>query len=83
MARMTISMPATMSDTLASRVASGSYRNVSESFRDLMRREQHLREVAEELGRIFARAVASGGGKHKIPAVTHEVETTMRADGRP
>jgi len=60
MAKITISMPDAMSEYVASRVEAGQYGNVSEYFRDLVRREQERRAAEEELGRMIDQAEASG-----------------------
>ncbi len=82
MAKMTISMPEAMSEYVAGRVKTGQYGNVSEYFRDLVRREQQRREAAEELRRMLAEAEASGVSHLKIPDIMKKVEAEMRADGR-
>ena len=82
MAKMTISMPDTMSEYIASRVETGQYGNVSEYFRDLVRREQQRQRAAEELRRLLDEAEASGISKRKIPEIMRKVEADLRADGR-
>ncbi len=82
MAKMTISMPDTMSDYISARVETGQYGNVSEYFRDLVRREQQRQSAAEELRRVLEEAEASGISKRKIPEIMREVEADMRANGR-
>lgn len=82
MAKMTISMPDAMSEYIASRVETGQYGNVSEYFRDLVRREQERQNAAEELRRMLADAEASGASKRKIPDIMRKVEADLRADGR-
>ncbi len=82
MAKMTISMPDAMSDYIASRIESGQYGNVSEYFRDLVRREQQRQKAADELRRLLAEAEASGISKRKIPDIMRKVEADLRADGR-
>jgi antitoxin ParD1/3/4 len=82
MAKMTISMPDAMSDYIASRIESGQYGNVSEYFRDLVRREQQRQKAADELRRLLAEAEASGISRRKIPDIMRKVEADLRADGR-
>lgn len=82
MAKMTISMPDAMSDYIASRVDTGQYGNVSEYFRDLVRREQQRQSAAEELRRLLEEAEASGISKRRIPDIMRKVEADLRADGR-
>lgn len=82
MAKMTISMPDAMSAYIASRVESGQYGNVSEYFRDLVRREQQRQAAAEELRRLLEEAENSGISKRKIPEIMRKVEADLRADGR-
>ena len=82
MAKMTISMPDTMGEYIALRVEAGQYGNVSEYFRDLVRREQQRQSAAEELRRLLDEAEASGVSKRKIPEIMRKVEADLRADGR-
>ena len=82
MAKLTISMPDAMSEYVAARVQAGQYGNVSEYFRDLVRREQDRQNAAEELRRLLADAEASGVSKRKIPDIMKKVEAELRADGR-
>jgi antitoxin ParD1/3/4 len=82
MAKMTISMPDAMSEYVASRVETGQYGNVSEYFRDLVRREQDRQNAAVELRRLLAEAEASGISRRKIPDIMRKVEADLRADGR-
>ena len=82
MAKMTISMPDAMGEYVASRVEVGQYGNVSEYFRDLVRREQQRQEATEELRRMLAEAEASGVSEHKVPDIMKRVESELRADGR-
>lgn len=60
MTKMTISMPETMGEYVAVRVSEGQYGNVSEYFRDLIRREQERREAIRELRQMTDDADASG-----------------------
>lgn len=46
MSRLTISMPDQMNDWVEAQVSAGRYGNVSEYFRDLVRRDQERREAA-------------------------------------
>lgn len=82
MAKITISMPDAMSDYVASRVETGQFGNVSEYFRDLVRREQQRQNAVDELRRLLAEAEASGISKRKIPDIMRKVEADLRADGR-
>ncbi|MDA1313957.1 MAG: type II toxin-antitoxin system ParD family antitoxin [Acidobacteria bacterium] len=82
MAKLTISMPDAMGEYVASRVETGQYGNVSEYFRDLVRREQERKNAAEELSRMLAEAEASGISERKIPDIMRKVEADLRADGR-
>ena len=82
MAKMTISMPDAMGEYVASRIELGQYGNVSEYFRDLVRREQQRQQAAEELRRMLTEAEASGVSEHKISDIMKNVEAELRADGR-
>ena len=82
MAKLTISMPDAMGEYVASRVETGQYGNVSEYFRDLVRREQERKNAAEELSRMLEAAEASGVSERKIPDIMKKVEADLRTDGR-
>jgi len=71
-----------MSEYVTSRVQVGQYGNVSEYFRDLVRREQQRQNAAQELRRILTDAEASGISKRKIPDIMRKAEADLRADGR-
>ncbi len=61
MARHTISLPEPMSAYIESRLKEGQYGNVSEYFRDLVRRDQERRQEAmAELRAMIDKAEASG-----------------------
>ena len=61
MDKITISMPEAMSSYVRGRLESGQYGNVSEFFRDLIRRDQERQaRAAAELGAMIDRAEASG-----------------------
>lgn len=83
MTKVTISMPDAMGEYVAQRVASGQYGNVSEYFRDLVRRDQGQRRMTEdELREHLRRAEASGVSNEQIPGIIRRVEAKLRADGR-
>jgi antitoxin ParD1/3/4 len=61
MIRHTISLPEPMSEYIEGRIAEGQYGNVSEYFRDLVRRDQERRQSAiDELKALIDKAEASG-----------------------
>lgn len=61
MSRLTISMPDQMSAWVEAQVNTGRYGNVSEYFRDLVRRDQERRETAvADLRTLLERAETSG-----------------------
>lgn len=61
MAKLTISMPDAMADYVASRVETGQYGNVSEYFRDLVRREQEGRSAGGGFRRTMNQTAAAYG----------------------
>jgi len=60
MGKVTISMPDAMSDYVSRRIASGQYGNVSEYFRDLVRKDQERVAALAELRGMLDKAEASG-----------------------
>ncbi len=68
MSRLTISMPEQMNNWVEAQINTGRYGNVSEYFRDLVRRDQERREVKlKELRDLIERAEASGISARTIP----------------
>jgi antitoxin ParD1/3/4 len=83
MTKITISMPEAMNDYVSERVAKGQYGNVSEYFRDLVRKEQaEQRLTTDELRELLKRAEASGVSRNSIPDIMKQVERKLRSDGR-
>lgn len=79
MSRLTISMPVQMNDWVESQINSGRYGNVSEYFRDLVRRDQERRDVAvNELRVLLDRAEASGVSDRSV----EEIREAARAEAR-
>ncbi len=79
MSRLTISMPNQMNDWVEAQVNSGRYGNVSEYFRDLVRRDQERREDAiQELRLMLSQAEASGTSGRSLD----EVREMARAEAR-
>ena len=67
MSRLTISMPDQMNEWVEAQVSAGRYGNVSEYFRDLVRRDQERRDIAiGELRAMLERAEASGISERSV-----------------
>lgn len=82
MARLTISMPDQMNDWVEAQVSAGRYGNVSEYFRDLVRRDQERRETAiNELRVMLERAEASGVSKHSLIEILDAAREEARQRG--
>lgn len=82
MNRLTISMPEPMNDYVESQINTGRYGNVSEYFRDLVRRDQDRREVAIlELRALLDKAEASGISKRTIPEIMEAARAEARQKG--
>ena len=82
MAKITISMPDRMSDYVAGRIDTGQYGNVSEFFRDLVRRDQERQQAVAELQELITTAEASGLSPRQVPDIMKEVEDRLRAHGK-
>ncbi len=82
MAKITISMPDRMSEYVAGRIDTGQYGNVSEFFRDLVRRDQERRQAIAELRELVDTAEASGVSPRQVPQVMKEVEARLRTHGK-
>ena len=82
MRRLTISMPEQMNEWVESQIAAGRYGNVSEYFRDLVRRDQERREAAmTELQAMLERAEASGVSDHAFPDILEAARLEARHKG--
>ena len=82
MSRLTISMPDQMNDWVDAQVTSGRYGNVSEYFRDLVRRDQERREDAiEELRTMLDKAEASGVSGRSLAEIRDAAREEARQKG--
>lgn len=80
--RLTISVPEKMSEFVDSQIATGRYGNVSEYFRDLVRRDQDQREKAlKELGALLDKARNSGISNLSFDEIMEEARREARAKG--
>jgi antitoxin ParD1/3/4 len=79
MVRHTISLPEPMSHYIEDRIAEGQYGNISEYFRDLVRRDQERRQSAiEELRALLDQAEASGIGDLTMAQIREKARKDMR-----
>ncbi|ESQ79894.1 type II toxin-antitoxin system ParD family antitoxin [Asticcacaulis sp. BYS171W] len=74
MAKFSISMTDRMAATVQARVEAGDYNNVSEYFRDLIRRDAEKREAEDRLRVIFDEAEASGVSDKSFDEIWDEAE---------
>ncbi|MEM9233970.1 MAG: type II toxin-antitoxin system ParD family antitoxin [Pseudomonadota bacterium] len=82
MTRLTISMPEQMNAYVETQISTGRYGNVSEYFRDLVRRDQEQRDVAiQELRHILDRAEASGVSSRTMPEIMQAARQEARQKG--
>lgn len=82
MSRLTISMPDQMNTWVEAQINSGRYGNVSEYFRDLVRRDQERRDVAiDELRTLLDKAEASGVSSHNLDDIREAARVEARHKG--
>jgi antitoxin ParD1/3/4 len=82
MSRLTISMPDQMSAWVEAQVQARRYGNVSEYFRDLVRRDQDRRTEAERaLQDLIDRAEASGVSDRTLPEILDATREEARRKG--
>lgn len=82
MSRLTISMPEQMNAWVEAQVQTGRYGNVSEYFRDLVRRDQERRESAiAELRSMLDRAEQSGTSDRSLPDILDAARAEARHKG--
>ncbi len=84
MSRLTISMPEQMNQWVEDQINTGRYGNVSEYFRDLVRRDQEKREEKlKELRDLLDRAEASGVSTRTFSEVMKQARQEARRKGLP
>ena len=82
MSRMTISMPDQMNEWVEAQINAGRYGNVSNYFRDLVRRDQERQEAAiGELCAMLHRAEASGISKRLVGEMLQDAREEARQKG--
>lgn len=82
MSRLTISVPDQMNEWVEAQISAGRYGNVSEYFRDLVRRDQERKEAAiNELRAMLDRAEASGISDKTLPEVLEAARQEARQKG--
>ena len=82
MSRLTISMPEQMNEWVEAQISAGRYGNVSEYFRDLVRRDQERREGAiQQLRDMLDRAEASGLSGRTLPEILEAARDEARRKG--
>jgi antitoxin ParD1/3/4 len=75
-------MPEQMTAYVEARIAEGRYGNVSEYFRDLVRRDQERRAAAiAELRALLARAEASGVSERSMSELIEAARDEARSSG--
>jgi len=75
-------MPEPMNAYVESQINTGRYGNVSEYFRDLVRRDQDNREAAvQELRGLIDEGLASGISNRKIPEIIEAARKEARNKG--
>ncbi|MDG1431666.1 MAG: type II toxin-antitoxin system ParD family antitoxin [Paracoccaceae bacterium] len=82
MSRLTISMPDQMNEWVEAQINTGRFGNVSEYFRDLVRRDQERRDAATvELRALVERAEASGISDRSMSEVIEQARLEARQKG--
>jgi len=78
MIRHTISVPEPMSKYIESQISSGQYGNISEYFRDLIRRDQERSQLAvDQLQKMVDAAEASGVSTLSMSEIKAEARRDM------
>lgn len=82
MSRLTISMPDQMNEWVDAQINTGRYGNVSEYFRDLVRRDQERREASVlALQEMLERSEASGISSLSIEEIREAARNEARQKG--
>jgi len=82
MDKVTISLPETMNDYIKSRIASGQYGNVSEFFRDLVRRDQNRKQAEQDLRAQIQHGLDSGISNKSPEDIRQNVQARLRKNGQ-
>lgn len=82
MAKFSISMTDRMAQTVQRRVEQGDYNNVSEYFRDLVRRDEENAERHEALKRAIEKGLSSGISSRTPQEIIADVKEKLKADAR-
>ncbi|HHS99451.1 MAG TPA: type II toxin-antitoxin system ParD family antitoxin [Thiomicrospira sp.] len=78
MIKHTITVPEIMSEYIVSQISSGQYGNISEYFRDLVRKDQERRQISIiELKRLIAEGEASGASTMTMAQIREEVRKEL------
>lgn len=80
--RKTITLTDKQDEWVKAQIASGSYTNDSEYFRDLIRRDQEQNEKFRALKRAIQEGLDSGVSNKTLPQIMKEVEARLKANGR-
>ena len=82
MTRLTISMPDQLNAYVEGQIAQGRYGNVSEYFRDLIRKDQERHsEALAELRTMIEKAEASGISERTVEDIVEEAKREAAAKG--
>ena len=82
MNRLTISIPEQMSAYVENQINSGRYGNVSEYFRDLVRRDQDRATADAQLRALIQEGLASGLSERTVPEIMNRVEQRLKRNGQ-
>jgi len=82
MNRLTISIPEQMGAYVEAQINSGRYGNVSEYFRDLVRRDQDRAAANAQLRALIQEGLDSGLSESSVPDIMARVEERLRRNGQ-
>ena len=78
MMKHTITVPEPMSNYITNQIKSGQYGNISEYFRDLVRRDQERRQIpTAELRRLIDEGEASGASSMSMAEIRLEARQEL------
>jgi len=82
MSRITISMPEQMTEWVDAQISTGRYGNVSEYFRELVRKDQETKEAAiKELQQLLQDGVDSGFEEYEFDKLMNAAREQARQKG--
>lgn len=80
MATMNVSLPDPMKDWIAAQIAGGRYASSSDYIRDLIRRDQEIREKHQALQEAITHGLESGLSGRSVSEIIEQAKRDLKAE---